>query len=369
MPYKPKGSTVWWISYTSTSGKRIRETTGTRDKRQAEALEADRRQAVHRVVHLGEAEDRSFDEVLSTYLKASTQKRSHSRDLDSARHLMPHFTGHNIGQLSAADIVNYKKARALHTNAAGLPRPPSEATVAKELLLLSRAIRYCNTEFDWQLPNPVTKRAGSTGNSRKVPRWLTPEEAQTLIHTAARLTRSPHMTDFIELGLATGMRKDEMLGLEWRRVDLQRKLIWFDSVDGSKSGRGESVPLNQTAIDALTRRKAWNRQKGLHAVPWVFASHKKPGQRISDIKTGWRGLIKQSGITGIVPHTLRHTFCSWLVQAGEDLRKVADLMRHNDIRTTMLYAHLAPKTGNETAAIDRILNQSQSKFGQSEQIK
>lgn len=362
MPFKLRpGSKIWWISYTDGSGKRIKESAGTADKRQAQSFETHRRDAIRRLTKLGQPLDRTFDEVLAAYLKASTTKRSHARDLTSARHLAGYFTGHTIGTLNASHITGYKQHRTTFINRHGQHRPPSEATVAKELLLLSRAIRHCNTHHDWRLPNPTTHRTGKTTDPHRLPRWLTPAEAQTLIQAAQRSVRSPYIADFIQLSLATGMRKSEVLTLEWSRVDTERRLIWFQSGTGTKSGRAEAVPLNDTALCALTRRRAWNAAHGLQASPYVFASPKpnKTGQPqpITSVKTVWRHLIKTTGLTGVKPHTLRHTFCSWMVQAGTDLRKVSSLMRHTDIRTTMLYAHLAPKTGQETAAIDQVFAQ------------
>lgn len=62
------------------------------------------------------------------------------------------------------------------------------------------------------------------------------------------------------------------------------------------------------------------------------------------------GARQQSGVS---PHTLRHTFASWLVQDGVPIRDVCELCRHEDIRTTMRYAHLAPHaTAARLTAID-----------------
>jgi integrase len=352
MPYRPKGSRIYWISFTDESGRRTRESTGTADKREAESLEARRREAVRRVTKFGEKVDRTYDEVLAAYLKATTNKRSHDRDLTSAAHLTPHFTGRSMRSLGASDIKAYKAMRKAHVRS-GVARPPSDLTVSKELLLLSGAIRYCNAELDWDIPNPVTGRAKQP-RKRKTPRWLTLPEAQDLLDAAMRVKRAPHLRDFIELALATGMRKDEILGLEWRRVSEENRSVWFEG-DDTKNGRSQSIPLNETALAVLKRRRTWIRAKGMEESPWVFPSRKKPGARILNVKTAFREACRIAGIKNASPHTTRHTFTSWMVQSGEDLRKVAGVLRHEDIRTTMLYAHLAPNKGTETAAIDRLM--------------
>lgn len=353
MPYRPKGSRIWWISFTDESGKRARESAGTPDKREAESLEARRRETVRRVTKFGEKPDRTFDEVMGAYLKATPNKRSHDRDLTCAAHLMGHFTGRGIRTIGADGIKAYKALRKAHVDKKGRPRPPSDLTVSKELLLLSGAIRYCNAELDWDLPNPVAGRAKQP-RKRGTPRWLTLPEAQDLLDAAMRVKRAPHLRDFIELALATGMRKDEILGLEWRRVSEEGRSIWFEG-DDTKNGQSQSIPLNATALGVLRRRRAWIRSKGMAETPWVFPSRKKPGARILNVKTAFREACRIAGIERVTPHTTRHTFASWMVQSGEDVRKVADLLRHEDIRTTMLYSHLAPKKGTETEAIDRLM--------------
>ena len=53
----------------------------------------------------------------------------------------------------------------------------------------------------------------------------------------------------------------------------------------------------------------------------------------------------------VVFHTLRHTFASWLVQAGVPLYTVQRLMGHKSIVMTQRYAHLAPDQGAEAARL------------------
>lgn len=48
-------------------------------------------------------------------------------------------------------------------------------------------------------------------------------------------------------------------------------------------------------------------------------------------------------LKGVGWHTLRHTFASHLVMADVNLRTIKELLGHSDIKTTMIYAHLAPE--------------------------
>ena len=71
------------------------------------------------------------------------------------------------------------------------------------------------------------------------------------------------------------------------------------------------------------------------------------------------GSLKRAEITRHVRfHDLRHTFASHLVMKGVDLRTVANLMGHRDIKMTMRYAHLAPE--HLQAAVDILEVRSES---------
>ena len=68
--------------------------------------------------------------------------------------------------------------------------------------------------------------------------------------------RSPHLADFIRLGLNTGMRPGELLKLTWARVDLEMGLIYLDA-DDQKNGKLGSVPLNREAQTVMDARNRW----------------------------------------------------------------------------------------------------------------
>ena len=144
------------------------------------------------------------------------------------------------------------------------------------------------------------------------------------------------------------MRKQEMLGLEWRRVDLQQGLVYLEAEHQKNRKRG-SVPLNQEARDAIVSRERF-RATSCPNSPWVFCH--KNGSRIRNVRRSFQTACHNAGIEDFHPHDMRHTCAAWLVQKGVPIREVCDLLRHSDIRTTMGYAHLAPE--NVRKAVTKI---------------
>ena len=151
------------------------------------------------------------------------------------------------------------------------------------------------------------------------------------------------------------MRRGEILGLEWRRVDLSSDLIYLDAKH-TKTKRRRSIPLNTSAKDALLGRA---RFRATHCVesPWVFCH--TDGRRIGDIKHSFTSACRRVGIEDFRIHDLRHTCAAWLVQAGVPLDRVRDLLGHTSIATTEIYAHLAPENVREAVNMLTI----KSRFG------
>jgi len=266
------------------------------------------------------------------YLKASAQDKKpwgHRRDKDGIRHLRGYFSGRELTGIKAADVRGYVE----HRRAALV----CNATINRELSVLSAAINYARREWEWEIPNAVSGRKLKESEGRM--RWLTRAEAEGLVRAAATEPQASHLPDFIRLALHTGMTKGELLGLEWRRVDLQTALVHLEPRN-TKTGRRRSVPLNKVAREAILNRMRFRAQH-IPASPWVF-THRN-GQRIQDVKKGFTSACQRAGITDFRIHDLRHTCAAWLVSAGVSLAEVRDLLGHTTVKMTERYAHLAPE--------------------------
>ena len=134
----------------------------------------------------------------------------------------------------------------------------------------------------------------------------------------------------IRLLLLTGARKSEVLKARWEHVRLDLRLL---VVPLSKSGKPRHIPLSDEAIAIM---RAIPRQPGN---PWLFPGE-APGKPLSDLYLFWNKLRRELGLADVRIHDLRHTFASFLVNAGHSLYEVQKLLGHSDPRTTMRYAHL-----------------------------
>ena len=211
--------------------------------------------------------------------------------------------------------------------------------VNRELSVLKVLFNCCRTWGLYEGENPVSKV-----KFRKEPkvrlRWLEIEEEHRLL---AKLP-TPSLKALVTVGIHCGLRiHAEALTLTWDSVDLKRSILTVEAAY-AKNGRTRSIPLNSTVLRAL------NALKAPAACEHVFVNEK--GLPYRSVASIFQRACCRANLTGVTPHTLRHTFASRLVMAGVDLRTVQELGGWQTLAMVERYAHLSP--AHKAQAVERI---------------
>ena len=133
----------------------------------------------------------------------------------------------------------------------------------------------------------------------------------------------------------TGLRQEELLSLEWSRVDIFRKTILIKE---TKDGKPKTLPLNKIALDVIKKRSKVKCIKN----DFVFLNSNGKKINAHGLRASFYIVLRKAGVKNFRWHDLRHTFATRLAQAGVDLFKISKLLGHEDISTTQRYAHHCP---------------------------
>jgi integrase len=152
---------------------------------------------------------------------------------------------------------------------------------------------------------------------------------------AAVCTSDNKMLQFIvPMLVLTGARKREVLDAKWSDFDLERQ-SW--RIPMCKTDKARHVPLSDGALQVLAQISR------VEDVEYVFANPKTKLPYVS-IFCSWNTARKQAGLADVRIHDLRHSFASFLVNAGRTLYEVQKILGHTQVKTTQRYAHLAQQT-------------------------
>ena len=141
--------------------------------------------------------------------------------------------------------------------------------------------------------------------------------------------------------LSTGVRLNEALQAKWSQVD-QKNRVWRIPAANSKSKRTRAVPLNDSALEVLTQLTTRERYEHV----FINFQTELPYTTISKV---WGRLRTKAGLPHLRIHDLRHQFASFLVNSGQTLFMVQQILGHSSPSVTQRYAHLSTKSLQEAA--------------------
>ena len=356
-----KRGQTWWMSYAGPDGKIRRESARTADFRDAGVKLTQRKNEVlagRDPLAAQRIKPHTFKELKERYLEWCEHQKSYPSKKKFMKHLEKIFGNIPLKAFNTM-VVEKWQGEKLKVN--------KPATVNRHLEVLKHSFKKAH---EWEMVDEETvKRVRRVKlipeNNRRL-RYLSKEECQGLIKACDENKRLNHLQPIVILALNTGMRKEEMLSLEWEKhVDLRHGFILLDK---TKNGERRQIPINQTlreALQGIVRRLD---------SPYLFVDSQ--GRRFGDVRNAFTTALKKveiercdgckherqrtelktpgncplcgeemrryGGIRDFRFHDLRHTFASHLVMAGVDLMTIKELLGHKTLTMTLRYAHLAP---------------------------
>lgn len=180
-------------------------------------------------------------------------------------------------------------------------------------------------------------------------RFLTKDEAITLLNKLKE--KSVNLHDQALLSLHCGLRFGEVASLTWGKVDFKNETLFVDG----KGGFSRYAFMTQEVRAMLGQRN-----KGQGNDEFIFKDTRHGGQIKKVSNEFFRTLKNLEWNKNVADprqricfHTLRHTFCSWHVEAGTPLYHVAKLAGHKNLTMTQRYSHLAP---DSLRSVTKVLN-------------
>jgi integrase len=248
-----------------------------------------------------------------------------------------HFVRAGIADEAAADFDNARTQRWLDT-IAGLGARSHALILLKSLIGFGASRGLCD-------PHRITL-AGRP--SRKVQNFLKPDELKrldaALVALAAEQPTRRIGFAALRLLLHTGMRKGEVLTLDWSHVDLERRVLHLERDKSSGQNVGRDVLLSATAVAILASLPRLARGG------WLFPGGRR-GAHLVNLEFFWAQALARAEVRRVRIHDLRHSYASAAISDGVSLYTVGKILGHRSSGTTERYAHLSAEAQRE--AIER----------------
>jgi integrase len=270
---------------------------------------------------------------------ARTHKKTAAKDEEYFRLRLKSAFGHK-----RLNQINRREVQLFHSRLRDEGLAP--ATCNHYLKLLKRAL---NLAIQWEViegPNPVVgiQQLRELGCPEV---YLEGAPLQCLL-AALKSDKNRTVCGIVLFLLSTGARLNEALQAKWSLIDIEHR-VWRIPATNSKSGKVRAVPLNDAALEVLSKQDTEDEFEH------VFIN-RQTGLPYTTIQKVWERLRRKAGLDHVRIHDLRHSYASMLVNSGRSLYEVQQILGHSNPKVTMRYSHLSTATLQNAAgsAADRI---------------
>jgi integrase len=331
---------VFYLDY-RISGKRYKESTGFRDRRQAEraAVRKEAELVEQKITGVMPRKVISPKQLFAEYLAwGLSRKKSPKTLFGERRQLKPweiYFEKSKITDL--ADI----KPLVIRDFQLKFGPTHSPRTWNNHLMLLKTCLNVA-VQWGYLEYNPIAMLKPEP--VRSVDRVYTDAELKQLLEFA-----SPRIQNAILLARYAGLRLEEVAAVRWKDIDFEERILRVrcDKEVRTKNNLARVVPMCSALVSGL------NREVQPDPVPYdtTQSTSKNPEERTStggctrkerSIQRYFYKCKLKAGINGRF-HDLRHTFATDLANKGVSLDIRASLMGHLDLKMTKGYSHLSPQ--------------------------
>lgn len=278
------------------------------------------------------------------------------------RYLIPRYRRTPVSGIDAAEVLRFRDQLARTKSTRGTLLSTKRQ---RNILLVLGSLLSHGVSTGKLYSNPVQQlQRGSkpaVGEGRKV--FLSPAQGKVFLDAVSAVNPDPKLRLLFQLMLHTGLRLGETLALRWNQINLDRRTILVDrsvyrGVEKStKTGKVRTVGIGSTLHEDLlsyrervqpgcetlvfaSRRDGYLDPNGLRR--YVFDRAREKADLPADIKAG------------LVIHSLRHSFCSWLALAEVPIETSMEIAGHSSPQIHLGYRHATEAAARGAEAIDAL---------------
>lgn len=247
------------------------------------------------------------------------------------QHILPYIGGYRLRDITPMQIQSIMAGLSGKSN-----------SLQSKVLVNLRSIFNSAHENGLIARSPVSNMLKPTGKATQEKESLTAKESQFLLERV----KNTRARTFLLIALHSGMRRGEILGLQWKDIDFQEKVIHVRH--NAVVSEGETTVSEELKTKAARRNlplteelNAWlsERKKTCHSQYVIAMENHKPLTK-SSYRSMWRLIERELPDTHITAHTLRHTYITRLFEAGLDLKEIQYLAGHSTMDMTLkVYTH------------------------------